>query len=215
MFLFRWPAPLWFLAGGGPVGSEATVCVSVTYKISCSVGELNSVDVNLSSLAFGLSASFTPPHPDDSFLSVQAAIDLDDNSYSSLDLKASITPVFVIDQSGQVQACVSSNYQVSASITASIGVDVVPSVSYKVSASLSASLLIADNVCVSANYQISASIGVALQVQLAQENKSISDQYRISASLTPVIAVVNTGGLVWSRTKQQYIAVRVGPFNES
>ncbi len=210
MWIFRWPTSLWFL-GGGSLPGEVAVCVSATYKVSCAVDQISSVDVDLSTFQFGLSAEMLAAE-ENGTASVMVGIDLDDNAYSTLDLKASITPVYVIDQSGQIQACVSTDYRISASITASIFPDVVPSVTYQLSASLSVGISVQGEilVCVSTNYLISASIGVLLQVQAGQEDKNISTNYGVSASITPRVAIVNQGGLVWSLKKQRYIAVRVG-----
>lgn len=209
MFLFRWPTSLWFLGGGGETGSSAAVCVSVVYQISASIGAVDEIEIDLSAQAYGLSATFLDG--DESFaLSVQVGIDLDDNAYGTPSTRLSVVPVFVLEQTGAETKSVDLSAQISASIVASIGYDVTPSVSYQISASISAGVEIATDICVSAVYQISASTGLILQVQLGQEDKGFTASYGMSTSITPVIVIVNRGGLVYSRKKQRYIAVRVG-----
>ncbi len=216
MFFLKGPVPLWFLAGGGTAATSVDICVSVTYQASIGVDVLDSVDLELSALAYGLS---TAPFDSESSASVSVAnasvlvgIDLDDISFSGVDARVSITPIFQLSQSGETPVCVSSNYQISVSVTASIFPNVTTSVTYQISASLSVSLLIADNICVSVDYRLSIAPFVLVDVQADTETPSIDAAYGISTSIQPFVAVINTGGLVWSRTKQRYVAVRVGSF---
>jgi hypothetical protein len=213
LYFVRPPAPLWFLVGAEVVtATSAAVCVSVTYQISVSVGPVDSVDLELSALVYGLSVE----HPEDGGFSVQVGIDLNDEAYGTLDARLSITPVFLLEQSGGISRDVTLSAQASASITASVFVNTAPSVTYQLSASLSAVVSVEGQlfICVSTNYQISASCGALLNVQAGQEDKAFAAAYIASISVTPVVVVVNAGGLVWSKSKQRYIAIRVGDLTQ-
>ena len=216
MYFVRPPAPLWFLVGAEVVtATSAAVCVSVTYQISASVGAVDSVDLELSALVYGLSVEHTDDE-EDYALSVQVGIDLNDEAYGTVDARLSITPVFVLEQSGGVNKDVTLSAQASASITASVFVDTAPSVTYQLSASLSAVISVEGQlfICVSTNYQISASCGALLNVQLGQQDLAFAAAYIASISITPVIAIVAQGGLVWSKKKQRYVAIRVGDLTQ-
>jgi hypothetical protein len=216
LYFVRPPAPLWFLVGAGEVtATSAAVCVSVTYQISVSVGPVDSVDLELSALVYGLSVEHTDEEPGYAF-SVQVGIDLNDEAYDTVDVRASITPVFLLEQSGGISKDVTLSAQASASITASVFVDTAPSVTYQVSASLSAVVSVEGQlfICVSTNYQISASCGALLNVQVGQLEPAFAASYAASISITPIVVVVNAGGLVWSKSKQRYIAIRVGDLTQ-
>jgi hypothetical protein len=215
LYFVRPPAPLWFLVGAEVVtATSAAVCVSVTYQISVSVGPVDSVDLELSALVYGLSVN--TDDVDENALSVQVGIDLDDAAYGTVDARLSITPVFLLEQSGGINRDVTLSAQASASITASVFVNTAPSVTYQVSASLSAVVSVEGQlfICVSTNYQISASCGVLLNTQLSLLEPSFTAAYVASISITPVIAVIAQGGLVWSKSKQRYIAIRVGDLTQ-
>jgi hypothetical protein len=216
LYFVRPPAPLWFLVGAEVVtATSAAVCVSVTYQISVSVGAVDSVDIELSALVYGLSVEHPDPEPGNAF-SVQVGIDLNDDAYGTVDARLSITPVFLLEQSGGISKDVTLSAQASASITASVFVDTAPSVTYQVSASLSAVVSVEGQlfICVSTNYQISASCGVLLNTQLSLLEPSFTAAYTASISITPNVQVVNSGGLVWSKSKQRYIAIRVGDLTQ-
>jgi hypothetical protein len=216
LYFVRPPAPLWFLVGAEVVtATSAAVCVSVTYQISVSVGPVDSVDLELSALVYGLSVEHNDDEDDLAF-SVQVGIDLDDQTYGTVDARLSITPVFLLEQSGGISKDVTLSAQASASITASVFVNTAPSVTYQVSASLSAVVSVEGQlfICVSTNYQISASCGVLLNTQLSLLEPSFTAAYVASISITPVIAVIAQGGLVWSKSKQRYIAIRVGDLTQ-
>jgi hypothetical protein len=210
LFFLKSPVPLWFLAGGVVQGTDATICVSVTYQISASVGQVSDVEIELSTFPFYTSARIFEAEDGTDAISVQANIDLNDDTFPRVTAQLSVTPVFVIDQTGMTSVSATFNLPASVSITASLGIDVVPVLTYQFSASITCSVLIADNICVSVNYALSVIPNVQVQVQAGEQEKSISPQYGISVSIAPRIAIVNQGGLVWSLKKQKYIAVRVG-----
>ncbi len=213
MYFVRPPVPLWFLIQGeGITATSAAVCVSVTYQISVSVGAVDSVDYELSALIYALSVTHDDPGENDFARSVQVGIDLNDAAFGTPDLKLSVTPVFVLEQSGGISKDATISAQVSISVTASIFVDAQTSSNYQVSASIAAVVSVEGQlfICVSSNYQISASTGVLLNVQLAQEDKAFAAEYRASIVVSPLVNIVNLGGLVWSQKKQKYIPVRIG-----
>jgi hypothetical protein len=209
MFLFRYRAPLWFFQGAGSSPTDVTVCVSVAYNLSASIQPFDR-DIELSALAFNLSANLQPGGVDDINTEVQVGIDLDDQSYSTVDLRASITPVFVLSQTGGISKDVAAAYNLTASVTATIFPDNVLSLAYGISASVSAVLLISDNFSVALAYNVTASIQFILEVQTDTLSPQANVAYGISCSISPSISIGTTGGLVWSRKKQRYIAVRAG-----
>ncbi len=208
MFLFRWPASLWFLGGGGTATGTAEVCVSVAYNLSASVSEFDR-DIELSAFAFNLSVVFIPDNDEDD-TPIRVGVDLLGDSFDGVALQASIVPVFILDQTGSQTPSVSVAYNLTASVTATIFPDVVPVLAYGLSASLSAVLLIADNVSVSVAYNITASIQFTLQVQPGDQTFSEDVVCALSCSISPQITIDSGGGLVYSRSKQEYIPVRVG-----
>lgn len=208
MFLFRWPASLWFLAGGN-VETSVALNVNLVYNLSASISEFDR-DIELSALAFNLSANLIPDDPDEVGVSVQAGITLDDDNFNAVTLQMSAVPVFVLDQTGAASKDVTTAYNLTASVTASIFPDVVPVLAYNLSASLSAVLLISDNKDVAVAYNMTASIQMILQVQTGEITHAINANYGMSASINADVQHITSGGLVWSQKKGRYIAVRVG-----
>lgn len=212
MIFLNWPSPLWFLRGGGPVAASVDVCVSTLYNVTASIGGFNSIDIELSSFAYNITASTVDP-PDDSEYapSILAALNLDGDTYQALTARVTATPVFVLDQFGIVEftATTTCNLTVSAG-SASVLADNSVSVTYKVSASASAAILTAELFSASLLVQVTTSMVAFLSKTQSSVDVNINSNYFLTASTTPILRIGKQGGLVWKRKSHRYIPVRIG-----
>lgn len=232
MFFLNFPAPLWFLRGGGATEqksaslnanvsvvvaetsiafSASTVFIpfslSAAYRISTSLEDVTSIQLELSSFQYPISVSAGS-------ISLLAFLSADNagGGYDHLNAYVTATPVFVLSQSGQSNKSVEASYTISAAgTTASIAGYLSVTGSYPVSVSVAQVSASASQIfSVSAAYQISASADVALLKTQALVELSVAQAYAISCSTSARVVIDRGGGLIWGRKKKRYFPKKVG-----
>ena len=230
MHFLRYPHPLWFFQAGA--GSElqksatlaANITVSVTeasvlfgaststipisvsagYNISLSAHDVTSVQIELSSFAYNVSASAVNSMT--AYLSAEPTGPL-----PTLGIFATITPVYTLNQTGQTSLSISAAYNVTASVAqATLAAYLSMSAAYSATISVTASLLQATQICVSAAYNATVTTQFVLQVQQGTISVTPAAAYGISTSMTPILVIDRGGGYVWSRKRKKRIPVKIG-----
>lgn len=227
MHFLRLPNGLWFLQPGA--GSEIQKSVSLTgfisvsasaeiaftsaqvdrdvllsYGITCSVVPLASVELELDEVVCRVSASHS--------VSLLASVDYTGEQFGPLSGFLTVTPVYTLDIAGQVDKDVNATYPLTVSATATVNAFLSVTQTYPLSADPVAAIATTEETLasVSVNGQITASAQILLVISQDNIEKNVSLACGISASTSTSLVIPPPGGLVWSQTKQRYIAVRVG-----
>lgn len=228
MHFVRFPVPLWFLPAGS--GTDIQKSAALNLNVSVSVAETSIAFTGTSTIERLVSAAYNISVSTQDVTSVQ--VDYSTNyrvsasatksltAYISatgitgpekLFAVVSLTPVYVLQQSGQANKSVEASYNLSiAGASGSIASYLSVTGDYSLSVAPDISASASETFSVSAAYPISLSTMFVLGVTQGQVSKSVADAYPISLSATIRIVVDRGGGLVWSRKKKKRIPQKVG-----